>query len=233
MVFILSASFFTDHWALSWPLEVRDEQDLIFAFRSLGGFPGGLDGKESVCNAGDPGLIPGSGRFPWRKEWWLLLLNCIRAVMSDSVQPHRWQPTRLPDPWASPGEDTGVGCYCLLQCMKVKSEVAQSRPTLSDPTDSSLPGPPSMGFSRKEYWSGSPVWLPAPTFLPGEFHGQRSLMGYSPWGHKELGMMERVSLWRFGDLEGWGARAYSGEAPLPQTIGVYLQRVDVDMSYLL
>ena len=28
------------------------------------GFPGGLDGKESACNTGDPGLIPGSGRSP-------------------------------------------------------------------------------------------------------------------------------------------------------------------------
>ena len=28
-------------------------------------------------------------------------------------------------------------------------------------------------------------WQPTPVFLPGEFHGQRSLAGYSPWGHKE------------------------------------------------
>ena len=28
-------------------------------------------------------------------------------------------------------------------------------------------------------------WQPAPVFLPGEFHGQRRLAGYSPWGHKE------------------------------------------------
>ena len=28
------------------------------------GFPGGSDGKESACNAADPGLSPGSGRFP-------------------------------------------------------------------------------------------------------------------------------------------------------------------------
>ena len=28
-------------------------------------------------------------------------------------------------------------------------------------------------------------WLPTLVFLPGEFHGQRSLVGYSPWGHKE------------------------------------------------
>ena len=130
--------------------------------------------------------------------------------MSDSVQPHRRQPTRLLRPWDSPGKNTGVGCHFLLQCMKVKSEsgVAQSCPTLSDPMDCSLPGssvhgifqarvlewgaiafsnawkwkvkvellsrvrllatpwtaayqaPPSMTFSRQEYWSGVP--LPSP-----------------------------------------------------------------------
>ena len=62
--------------------------------------------------------------------------------MSDSVRPHRRQPTRLPRPWDSPGKNTGVGCHVLLQCVKVKSEseVAQSCPTLSDPMDWSLPG---------------------------------------------------------------------------------------------
>ena len=62
--------------------------------------------------------------------------------MSDSVQPHGLQPTRLLCPWASPGKNTGVGCHFLLQCMKVESEsdVAQSCLTLSDPMDCSLPG---------------------------------------------------------------------------------------------
>ena len=62
--------------------------------------------------------------------------------MSDSVQPQRRQPTRLPRPWDSPGKNTGVGCHFLLQCMNVKSEseVAQSCPTLCDPMDRSLPG---------------------------------------------------------------------------------------------
>ena len=62
--------------------------------------------------------------------------------MSDSVQPQRRQPTRLPSPWDSPGKNTGVGCHFLLQCMKVKSEseVAQSCPTLRDPMDCSPPG---------------------------------------------------------------------------------------------
>ena len=32
------------------------------------GFPGSSDGKESTCNAGDLGSVPGLGRFPWRRE---------------------------------------------------------------------------------------------------------------------------------------------------------------------
>ena len=42
-------------------------------------------------------------------------------VVSNSVRPHRQQPTRLPHPWDSPGTNTAVGCPFLLQCMKVKS----------------------------------------------------------------------------------------------------------------
>ena len=90
--------------------------------------------------------------------------------MSDSVWPHRRQPTRLPRPWDSPGKNTGVGCYFLLQCMKVKSEseVTQSCPTLRDPMDCSLPGSSVHGifqarvlessaiaFSRSLHWQQS------------------------------------------------------------------------------
>ena len=55
---------------------------------------------------------------------------------------HSQQPTRLPSPWDSPGNNTGVGCHFPLQCTKVKSqsEVAQLCPTLSDLMDCSLPG---------------------------------------------------------------------------------------------
>ena len=136
--------------------------------------------------------------------------------MSDSVRPHRRQPTRLPHPWDSPGKNTGVGCHFLLQCMKVKSESegAQACPTPSDPMDCSPPGssvpgilqartlewvassfsnawkwkvkgkslsrvrllvtpwtaahqaPPSMGFSRQEYWSGVPLPSPIRYYKP-------------------------------------------------------------------
>ena len=70
--------------------------------------------------------------------------------MSDSVRPHRWQPTRLRHPWDSPGKNTGVGCHFLLQCMKVKSEseVAQACPTLCDPLDCSLPGSSIHGICQ-------------------------------------------------------------------------------------
>ena len=37
-------------------------------------------------------------------------------------------------------------------------------------------------------------WLPTPVILPGEFHGQRSLVGYSPQGHKKLDMIEQLKL---------------------------------------
>ena len=82
--------------------------------------------------------------------------------MSNSVWPHRRQPTRLPHPWDSPGKNTGVGCHFLLQCTKVKSEseVAQSRQPSTTPWTAAFQAPPSMRFSRQGYWSGVP--LPSP-----------------------------------------------------------------------
>ena len=62
--------------------------------------------------------------------------------MSDSVRPHRRQPTRLPHSWDSPDKNTEVGCHFLLQSKKVRSEseVTQSCPTPSDPMDCCPPG---------------------------------------------------------------------------------------------
>ena len=87
--------------------------------------------------------------------------------MSDSVRPHRWQPTRLCRPWDSPGKTAGVGCHFLLQCRKVKneSELVQSYLTLCKAIDCSLPGSSVHGifqarvldwvaiaFSRRTIW---------------------------------------------------------------------------------
>ena len=75
----------------------------------------------------NPGIEPVSPASP-------ALQAAAASVVSDSVRPHRHQPTGFPHPWDSPGKNTGVGCHFLLQCMKVKSEseVTQSRPTLSE-----------------------------------------------------------------------------------------------------
>ena len=85
--------------------------------------------------------------------------------MSDSVQPHRRQPTRLLHPWDSPGKNTGVGCHFLLQCMKETSEreVTQSCRLLATPRTAAYQTPPSLGFSTQEYWSGVP--LPSPYLM--------------------------------------------------------------------
>ena len=65
-----------------------------------------------------------------------------RSIMSDSYRPHGLQPTRPLRPWDFPGESTGVGCHCPLQCMKVKSEREDTQlcPILRDPMCCSLPG---------------------------------------------------------------------------------------------
>ena len=52
-----------------------------------------------------------------------------------------------------------------------------------------------LGFDpwvRKIPWRRK--WLPSPVFLPGEAHGQRSLVGYSPWDHRESDMTEPLTL---------------------------------------
>ena len=45
------------------------------------GFPGGSDGKESACNAGDPGLIPGLGRSPEERNSNPLQYSCLENSM--------------------------------------------------------------------------------------------------------------------------------------------------------
>ena len=85
---------------------------------------------------------------------------------------------------------------------------------------------PAMGRPRFHPWVGKIPWRrewpPTPVFLPGEFHGQKSLVGYSPRGHKELDTTESLTfslstktfkeffffflkktLLRLGQVKGW------------------------------
>ena len=82
------------------------------------------------------------------------------------MRPHRRQPTRLCHPWDSPGKNTGVGCHCLLHCVKwevkivwkwkVKVKSLSRVRLIGTPWTAAYQAPPSMGFSRQEYWSGLP-----------------------------------------------------------------------------
>ena len=46
-------------------------------------------------------------------------------------------------------------------------------------------------------------WQPDPVFWPGEFHGQRSVAGYSPWGHRESDTTEQLTYFVSQIREGW------------------------------
>ena len=98
--------------------------------------------------------------------------------MSDSVQPHRWQPIRFPRPWNFPGKGTGVGCHCLLCSLKL---------------DLAIPvGPGQWKMSVNEVWgflvcTVSQLCLtlcdsincsPARLHCPWDFPGQNTGVGY-------------------------------------------------------
>ena len=53
---------------------------------------------------------------------------------------------------------------------------------------------PAMQETRIEKIPWRREWLPTRVFLPGEFHGLGGLVGYSPWNHKELDMIEQLTL---------------------------------------
>ena len=123
--------------------------------------------------------------------------------------PHRWQPTRLPLPWDSPGKNTGVGCHFLLQCMKVKSEseVTQSCPTLSDPMDCSLPGSSVHGISRQEYWSG----VSLPSSLIAQLDTKESDHNLQNSSEEQLGEFIRWMNYTTTGLKWWNLRLSNGK----------------------
>ena len=92
----------------------------------------------------------------------------------------KWQPTPVFLPRESCGQRSlGAAVH----------RVAQSRTQLKR-----LSMQAGMGFDhwvRKIPWRRE--WQPTPVFLPGELHGQRRLVGYSPWGSKELDTTERLT----------------------------------------
>ena len=71
-------------------MRFQEERELAFTFvyyrqiiklPEFKGFPGGSDGKESACNAGDLGLIPQSGRYPGKGSDNPLQYSCLESLM--------------------------------------------------------------------------------------------------------------------------------------------------------
>ena len=85
---------------LIFSCEIINISELREALRSIvGDSPGGSDGKESAFNAGDPGLIPGSGRFTWRRKW-----HSIPVFLPGKS--HGWRSLAGYSPWGCKELDT-------------------------------------------------------------------------------------------------------------------------------
>ena len=115
-------------------------------------------------------------------------ISCL--VVSDSVRPHRLQPTRSLRPRDSPGKTTGVGCHFLLQKeLQKESEVARCVWLFATPWTVAYQGPPSTEFSRQEYWSGLPFPSPPLHYRGLKYKSRKSRNTWSnrqvwPWGTK-------------------------------------------------
>ena len=111
--------------------------------------------------------------------------------MSDSVRPHRRQPTRLPRLWDSPGKNTGVGCHSFSNAWKwkVKMKSLSRVWLLATSWIAVYQAPLSMGFSRQEYWNGVP--LPSPIINNKDFQILRCdkewwIMKHKLWNSRDL-----------------------------------------------
>ena len=70
-------------------------------------------------------------------------------------------------------------------------------------------------------------WQSTPVFLPGKFHGQRSLTGYSPWGHKEADMSEPLST-HTGEKRGTAGREERKAGGDSRQLQMVLQRIRIN-----
>ena len=129
-------------------------------------------GKESVCNAGDPSLSPGSGRSPGKGNSYPLQYSCL----ANSMDRRAWWTTAHEVTESDPTQQLTLLLFSstFLECpggTVVKKSACQCRRRGSIPGSGRSPGERS----------GNPLQYSC----PGKSHGQRSLVSYSPWGRKE------------------------------------------------
>ena len=103
--------------------------------------------------------------------------------MSDSVQPHRWQPTSLHHPWDSPGKNKKWVAISFSNAWKwtVRVKSLSHVRLFATPWTAAYQAPPSMGFSSQEYWSGVP--LPSPHYRGLECKSRKSR---NTWSNRQI-----------------------------------------------
>ena len=109
-------------------------------------------------------------REAWCPAVLLLLISHfsrVRLCATPETAAHQ-----APRPWNSPGKNTGVGCHCFLQCMKVKSEseVTQSCPTPSNSMDCSPQGPSVHGIFQARVLEWGAIAFSGPALQVDSFN---------------------------------------------------------------
>ena len=142
----------------------REMGQHLWALDLRRGFPGGSAGKESTCNAGDPGLIPGSGRSPGEGKGNPLQypdlenpMECIvHGVAKSQTLCDTFKVSDFHFTLRGGGQNLVTKTDDVSIPMCVCAKLLQSCPTLCDPWTVAPQAPLLMGFSRQEFWSGLP-----------------------------------------------------------------------------
>ena len=110
-------SWFTYYWSLAWRI-------LSITLLACAAAAKSLQSSPTLCDPidGSPPGSPVPGILQARTLEWVAISfsnawKWSRSVVSDSVRPHRRQPTRFLRPWDFLGKSTGVGCHCLLHIL--------------------------------------------------------------------------------------------------------------------
>ena len=161
------------------------------------GFPDSSAGKESACNAGDLGSVPGLGRFPGEGKDYPLRYSGLENSMDYIVHGVAESPTGLSlfflsyrfvvqRPAVSVGWpaflSAGSGGGSFLAHPGVHSTCCGTVVPILCWLSAGAPHSQAchMAPCTSEPWRRQ--WQPTPVLLPGKSHGQRSLEGCSPWG---------------------------------------------------